>query len=52
MADFESYMPKHKRDDLKLSSQGMVKKTVSKKDPTKVWVSLGLDTYVLMICLN
>lgn len=28
-----------KRKDLKLSSKGMVKKTISKKDPKKLWVT-------------
>ncbi|CAL1161368.1 unnamed protein product [Cladocopium goreaui] len=37
--DFETHMPKPKRDELQLSSKGMVKKTISKSDPNKVWVS-------------
>lgn len=40
--DFQSYMSKDKKDQLKLSSHGMVKKTISKKNPKKVWVNLGL----------
>jgi hypothetical protein len=39
--DFETHMPKPKRDELQLSSKGMVKKTISKSDPNKVWVKLG-----------
>lgn len=39
-----------KRKDLKLSSKGMVKKTISKKDPKKVWVNLGLLANVITNC--
>ena len=39
--DFESHMPKHKKDDLNLCSAGMVKKSISKNNPNKVWVNLG-----------
>lgn len=31
MEDFEQHMPKHKKDDLRLSSAGMVKKPYPKK---------------------
>ena len=39
-----------KRKDLKLSSKGMVKKTISKKDPKKLWVNLGLLANVITNC--
>ena len=45
--DFETHMPKPKRDELQLSSKGMVKKTISKSDPTKIWVKLGDDNLSL-----
>jgi hypothetical protein len=39
--DVESHLPKPKRDELKLSSKGMVKRTICKNNPNKVWVILG-----------
>ena len=47
--DLESHMTKEKRDELNKSSQGMVKKTISKKRPGKVWVTLGHKFYMIKL---
>lgn len=39
--EFDEHLPKDKRHQLKLSSKGMVKKTISKSNPKRVWVNLG-----------
>lgn len=47
--DLESRMTKDKRDELRKSSQGMVKKSRGKKNPHKVWVTLGHKCYVVKL---
>ena len=42
-------MTKEKRDELRKSSQGMVKKTRGKKNPNKIWVTLGHKCYYIYI---